>query len=590
MPNTTLEDRRVAVWVGEPRSPLRGRHRERERLDALLTRVRSGSSQVLALRGEMGIGKTALLDDLSERAAGCRVVRTTSVWSETELAYAGLHQLCAPFLDRLPRLPGPQSEALEIAFGLRDGGTPNRFLVGLAVLTLLSHVADEQPLVCIVDDAHWLDRPSAQTLAFAARRLQAEPVALVFALREPNDDHEFTSLPALTVDGLGDADARAVLDAAFPGPLDDRVRGRIVAETRGNPLALLEIPLGLTPDELAGGFGFPETPMLYGRIEASYARRLAALSEDTRQLLLVAAAEPLGDAVVVLRAADRLGLAVAAAAPAAAAGLVELGGQVRFSHPLVRRVVYQSAGPQERQDVHRALADASDPMLDPERRAWHLGKAAAGLDEAVAAELERSAARAQARAGLAAGAAFLQRAAELTPEPERRAQRALDAARSKHYAGAPEAALRLLAMAEAGPLDESGRARASLVRAQVEFAVTRGGVAPALLLAAARRLRPFDPRLTYETYRDALLAALSAGSLAHGDGLREVAEAVRSIPGAVCPQTRLLMGLADLVTDSVRRRRRDAQAGAGRLSRRARDRRSGVGVAVGGLYRRPQPG
>jgi DNA-binding CsgD family transcriptional regulator len=488
--------------------------------------VRAGQSRVLVLRGEAGVGKTALLDYLLERASGCRIARAAGVESEMELTFAGLQQLCAPMLDRLRRLPGPQGDALATAFGLRGGDAPDPFLVGLAVLSLMSDVAEERPLVCLVDDAQWLDRGSAQALAFVTRRLAAESVAVVVAVRESGDDQGLTGLPELLVRGLADRDARALLESVITGPLDERVLDRIVAETRGNPLALLELPRGLTPEELAGGFGLPDAVALSGRIEESFRRRLTPLPPATRLLLLVAAAEPVGDPVPVWRAAERLGIGAEAADPAAAAGLIEFGRRVRFRHPLVRSAVYRSASPETRQRVHRALAEATDPGLDPDRRAWHRAHATPALDEDVAAELERSAGRAQARGGLAAAAAFLQRAAELTPEPARRAGRALAAAQSKHQAGAPDAALDLLAMAQAGPLDELQRARADLLRAQVTFAVDRGRDAPPLLLAAAKRLEPLDARLARETYLDAFSAALFAGRLARGGDVREVAEAV----------------------------------------------------------------
>jgi DNA-binding CsgD family transcriptional regulator len=463
-----------------------------------------------------------------------------------ELAFAGLQQLCAPFVDRLERLPGPQRDALGAAFGLRDGDAPDRFLVGLAVLSLLSDVAEARPLVAIVDDAQWLDAASAQALAFVARRLGVESVGLVFAVREPAAEAHLDGLAELIVEGLDDGDARALLKAVVAGPLDERVRDRIVAETRGNPLALLELPRGRTPAELAGGFELDGGPALSGRIEDSFRARLAGLPEPTRRLLLVAAAEPVGDPLLVWKAAAALGLDAAAVAPATATGLVELSAQVRFGHPLVRSAVYRAAAPDERQRVHRALAEATDADVDPDRRAWHRAQATGGLDEDVAAELEHAAGRARARGGLAAGAAFHERAAELTPDPRRRAQRALAAAHSKHQAGASDAGLRLLAMAEAGPLEELDRARAQLLRAQIAFATTRGRDAPPLLLEAAKRLEPLDATLARETYLDAFAAALSADRLVRGGDAREVAAAVLAADWE--PSTRacdlLLDGLA----------------------------------------------
>jgi DNA-binding CsgD family transcriptional regulator len=496
-------------------------------LDQLLEAVRAGRSGALVVRGEPGVGKTALLESAIESASDLRVARAVAVESEMELAHAALHQLCGPMLDRLERLPAPQRDALGTVFGLSAGDAPDRFLVGLAALGLLSEVAEEQPLLCVVDDAHWLDRASAQALAFVARRLLAESVGLVFATREPSE--EFGRLPELVLEGLRNGDARELLGSVIRGPLDERVRERIVAETRGNPLALLELPRGLTPAELAGGFGLPDAMLsLSGRIEDSFRRRLEALPGDSQRLLLVAAVEPVGEPLSVWRAAERLGIGIHAAAPAAAAGLLEFGARVRFRHPLVRSAVYRAASVEERRTVHRALAQATDPEVEPDRHAWHRAQAAPGPDESIAAELEQSAGRALARGGLAAAAAFLERAAALTPDPARRVGRSIAAARAKHQAGAPDAALSLLANAETGPLDELQRARAELLRAQIAFAMSRGSDAPPLLLNAAKRLEALDVRLARETYLDALIAAVSAHRLASGGGALEVAEAARA--------------------------------------------------------------
>jgi DNA-binding CsgD family transcriptional regulator len=530
---------------------LLGRRSECEALDQLVVSVRAGSSRALVVRGEPGVGKSALLKHLVQQASGCGIARATGVESEMELAYAGLQQLCAPFVDRLERLPGPQRDALGTAFGLCTGDAPDRFLVGLAGLSLLAEVAEERPLVCIVDDAQWLDAASAQALAFVARRLGAESVGLVFALRKPIGDRYFEGLPELVVSGLEDPDAHELLATVVTGPLDERVRDRIVAETRGNPLALMELPHGRTLAELAGGFGLSDDPALSGRIEQSFRERLAPLPPSTRLLLLVAAAEPVGDPVVVWRAMAELGIRPDAAAPATAAGLIDFGAQVRFRHPLVRSAVYGAAPPEERRRVHRALAEVTDADMDPDRRAWHRAHATAGLDEDVAAELERSAGRARARGGLAAGAAFHERAAELTPDPRRRAQRSLLAANVKHQAGAPDAALRLLAMAQAGPLDELGQARAQLLHAQITFAMTRGSEAAPRLLQAAKQLEPLDATLARETYLEAFAAALSTDRLLRGWDAREVAGAVLAADWE--PSTRacdlLLDGLARLIRD-----------------------------------------
>jgi DNA-binding CsgD family transcriptional regulator len=560
---------------------LRGRGRERTALDRLVDEVRAGQSRVLVLRGEAGVGKTALLDYLQERASGCRVVRAAGVESEMEIAFAGLHQLCAPMLGSLARLPGPQRDALSTAFGLSAGEAPDRFLVGLAVLGLLSEAAEERPLVCLVDHAQWLDRVSAQVLAFVARRLLAESVAVVFSVREPSEDQDFVGLPELVVAGLSDADARTLLDSVVPGRLDERVRDRIVAETRGNPLALVELPRGLTAAELAGGFGRPDVRPLASRIEQSFRRQLESLPTETQRLLLLAAAEPVGDVTLLWSAAERLGIGADAAVPAEAAGLIELGARVRFRHPLVRAAAYRAAAVPDRRRVHRALAEATDPGTDPDRRAWHRAQAAVGPDEAVAGELERSAARAEGRGGVAAAAAFLERATELTPDSARRGARALAAAQAKFEAAAVDVAHELLATAEVGPLDELQRARLARLRAHIAFARRRGSDVPPLLLDAAKRLEPLDAGLARETYLEALGAAIFAGRLSGRSGVREVATAARVAPLAPPPPRAidlLLDGLATRFTEGyvagvppLRRAlhafRRDAQRGEDHIRR-----------------------
>jgi DNA-binding CsgD family transcriptional regulator len=505
---------------------LTGRRSECGVLDELARAVRAGGSRVLVVRGEPGVGKSALLDYLAGRAAGCLVVRAVGLESEMELAFAGLHQLLAPVLDRAGRLPGPQREALQTAFGLSAGPVPDRFLVGLAVLGLLSEVAAEQPLVCLVDDEQWLDRASVQALGFAARRLAAEPVGLVFAARVPGE--ELAGLPELVVEGLAEDDARALLDSVLAGPVDARVRDLIVAETRGNPLALLELPRGLAPADLAGGFGLPGAVSLPGRIEGSFRRQLDGLPAETRLLLQVAAADPSGDPLLVWRAAGRLGIPVQAGEPAVEAGLAEFGARPRFRHPLARSAAYRSASVRERREVHAALAAATDPAADPDRRAWHRAQAAAGPDEDVAAELERSAGRAQARGGLAAAAAFVERAALLTPDPVRRVQRLLAAARASREAGALDAALGLLVAVEAGLLNARQTAEVARLRGQIAADQGRGGDAARLLLRAARLAEPLDAALARETYLEVIWAATSAGDLDWPGGVREAAEAARA--------------------------------------------------------------
>jgi DNA-binding CsgD family transcriptional regulator len=518
-----------------PQPGLRGRQAERAALDRLLAEVRGGQSGVLVLRGEAGVGKTAMLDYLAAQASGFRVARAAGVESEMELAFAGLHQLCTPMLDELAGLPRPQREALGTVFGLGPGHAPDRLLVGLAVLGLLSQVAEEQPLLCVIDDAQWLDQSSAQVLAFVARRLLAEPVALVFAIREHADQHQWAALPFLTVAGLSSSDARALLESVTPARLDDRVRDRILAETRGNPLALLELPRGLSAAELAGGFGIPDAPTLAIRIEGSFLRQLGSLPADTQQLVLVAAAEPTGDVALLWRAAEWLGIGADAAVPAEAAGLIELGARARFRHPLLRAAVYRAAALPDRRKAHGALAAVTDPGADPDRRAWHRAQAAPGPDEEVAAELERSATRAQERGGVAAAAAFLQRSAELTSDPAQRGRRALAAARAKYAAAAPDAAHELLATAELARLDALQRAELARLRAQLAFAERRGSGAPRLLLDAASNFAPLDGGRARATYLEALGATVSAGRLGRGLTAQAAAEAARAAPPAPSP-------------------------------------------------------
>jgi len=534
---------------------LRGRQSECEALDSVLRQVRSGQSSVLVVRGEAGIGKTSLLEYLAGSASGCRIARAAGVQSEMELPFSGLHQLCAPMLGELDTLPEPQQDALRVAFGMQRGEAPERFLLALAVLSLLAEVAEASPLVCLVDGAQWLDRASAQALAFVARRLLAEPVGIVFSVRDPASIDELAGLPELVVEGLTDEEARQLLAAEMPGRLDERIRDRIVAEARGNPLALLELPHAFTPAEMAGGFGLPESAPLSGRIEQSFLRRVESLPAESQRLLLAAAAEPIGDVTVLWRAAEQLGIPTDAAAPAEAAGLIEIGARVRFRHPLVRSAIYHAASSDDRRAAHRALAEATDPEADPDRRAWHGSYAAAGLDEAVAGELERSAGRAQARGGVAAAAAFLERAAELTPDPADRGRRAGAAAQAMFDAGASDAALALLATAELTPLDELQRARLERLRAEIAFARTRGGDAPALLLHAARRLEPLDPALARETHLAAMVAAMYAGSLGRGPSVHETAEAVRAAPAAPDPPSPI-----DLLADGLATRFVDGYA------------------------------
>ena len=519
-------------------------------LDAVVADIRRGESRSLVLRGEAGVGKTALLEYLTASAPDLSVVRAVGVESEMELAYSGLHQLCGTMLDQLEKLPELQRLTLEVVFGLTAGVAPDPFLVGLATLGLLSEVSEERPLLCVVDDAQWLDQGSAMTLAFVARRLLAEHVGLVFAVREPND--VLRHLPVLEVGGLRNGDARALLSSAVRFKLVEQVRDRILAEARGNPLALLELPRGLSATELAG-FGTGAMSTVPTGLDETFRRRIGVLPDETRRLLLIAAADPLGDAVLVRRAAELCGITAAAAAPAVEAGLCEFGVRIRFRHPLVRAAAYGVGSPDERRRAHAAIAEATDPAADPDRRAWHRALASAGPDEAVADELELSAVRARARGGEAATAAFLERAVTLTLDVSRRVERALAAAEANHLAGSGEDALRLAGAADRGPLDEFQRARVNLVRGHVAFASGFGSDAAPLLLKAARRLERVDPERARQAYLTAWGAAtLAPGHLGEGGVLLEISRAILDLPrqpGAPRPLDLLLEGLALLTID-----------------------------------------
>ncbi|WP_224279378.1 AAA family ATPase [Nocardioides lacusdianchii] len=512
-----------------------GRRAERSAVEGLLAEARAGRSGSLTVLGEAGIGKTALLEHARRAAArsAFRMESAIGLQSEIQFAFGALHQLCAPLLGHLDALPEPQRTALRTAFGEEAGTAPDRFLVGLAVLNLLSEVAEEQPLLCIVDDAHWLDEASAQVVAFVARRVAAERLVLLLCARDPTDDGDLRSyagLPELRLGGLSDRDARALLATAVRTPLDDEVRDRIVAEARGNPLALLELPGHAQPGQLAGGFELPHALSVPRRIEDMFHRRSRDLPSETQLLVLLAAADPTGDAALLWRAAGTLGIDPDAAEPAEEAGLLEIDSRVRFRHPLVRSAVYGACTEPDRRRVHGALATATDREVDPDRHAWHRARAVLGTDEEAAAELERSAGRARARGGLAAAAAFLQQAADLTPEPARRASRALIAAQAKHAAGASEAASELLTTAAAGPLDALQVARLELLRAQIAFHLTRDSDAPTMLLKAAGTLAPLDAALSRETYLDAFDAALVNG----GREAERVHEQHEQLPRPVC--------------------------------------------------------
>ena len=539
----------TGIGQANARPALVGREMERGTLDELLDDARNGLGRAIVVHGEPGIGKTALLEYMIEGAGDFQVLRTVGNEAEHELPFAALQQLCAPGLANLSQVPEPQRDALGVTFGLVTGAPPDRLLVSLAVLSLLSQLANEHPLLCVVDDTQWLDRESAQAFAFVARRLATESIAFAFGSRAITD--VIRGLPTLQIAELDPAASFALLRSVLPDRIDETVLERVVAETRGNPLALLELPRGLTPAKLYGGFALPVSVPITGRIEASFRRRLADLPAQSRRLLLVAAAEPTGDPALVWRAAAQVGVTGSAADAVENEGLLDMNTRVTFRHPLVRSAIYHAATPQERRDVHRALAAATDPALDPDRRAWHLAQAASHPDDDVAAELERSAGRAQARGGLAAAAAFLERSAQLTVRPAPRASRALVAAEAKHQSGALDDALALAAIAEHGPLDDSQRAQLDVLRARVSFGSDRGSDAPILLLRAAQRLQRIDASQARDTYLDALTAALFAGRYAKETNAREVAKLALAAPRPeriASAFDDLLDGLALLIT------------------------------------------
>jgi DNA-binding CsgD family transcriptional regulator len=562
---------------------LQGRGLECDFLESALADARGGRSQVVVVRGEAGAGKSALLEFVVEGCDGWSVATAVGVESEMELPYSGLHQLCAPMLDHLDHLPVPQRDALGTVFGLRAGAPPDRFLVGLATLTLMAEVAEQHPLLCVVDDAQWLDDASAQILLFVGRRLLAERIALICAARSDIDNEPLSGLPELVVTGLEDSDARALLLENLQGPLDAAVCDQIVAESHGNPLALLELPRSRNLADIAGGFALPARHPVVSRIEQSYAKRLSRLPAETQLLVLAAAAEPLGDPVLLQRAVEILGLDMTGSGPAVDAGLLDIRARVEFAHPLVRSAAYETATDDDRRRVHRALAEATDPEKDADRRAWHRARGASRPAEEIAAELERSAGRAQARSGIAASAAFLERAAALSPRPAERARRSLAAAEAKQLAGAPQDALKLLTIAADGPLGELEGARAQRLRGQLALDLRRGGEAVPLLLDAAGRLDSSERALATKTYLDAMYAASflsvealnSAGEAACGAPAREEASSADDL---------MLAGLAVRLTEGY-------AAGACRLKRalgayRNQDSRTVEDVRWPGIARR----
>ena len=533
--------------------PLLGRQAERAAIDELLAAARDGLSGVLMLTGEPGIGKTRLLEYAAAAAADLRVLWLTGVESETQLGFGALHRLLRPFLDRVPGLPGPQRDALSAAFGL-DGTEPaDRYLVGLATLTLLSGVAAEHPVLCLLDDIHWLDRESAEALAFTARRLHADALAFTAGGRiEAGAQAAFAALPVRRLGGLEPRDGQALLALGVAGSLDPVVARRLVAGTGGNPLALVELTAALSPEQLAGVTALPARLPVSRMLDAYFRAAISALPADARTLLLLIAAAEAEDAALIWRAAGTLGLTARAADAAVERGVLAREPRLAFRHPLLRSAVYAAADPAHRRQVHAALAIACGSAGDAERSAWHRGEAAAGADEEVAAALEAAAELARTRGGYSEQALFLSRAAELTAAPQRRAGRLLAAADAHLISGDPAAAEVMLDMA-AHLNDPVSRARALRTRAMIELFHIRVASVPAMLLDAVTELGGQDPRMTWDLLFGAMHAALIARENVSGTTLADVAKATAAAwhdPDAAGWSPDLLMeGLARRIAD-----------------------------------------
>jgi DNA-binding CsgD family transcriptional regulator len=533
-----------------PEETLRGRGRECAQIDALTQNASRGTGGSLIFRGEAGIGKTTLLDYAAAGRPGFHVARISGVESEVELPYAALHQLCGKMLHLADRLPAPQADALGIALGQQSGEVPDRFHVSLALLGLLSEAAREQPMLCLIDDAQWIDQPSLFALGFAARRVDADSLAFVFTTRESISS--MAGIYEVSVEGLPDTEARELLASVVPGQLDERVRDQIIAETRGNPLALLELPHGLNREELAGGFGFPKPAALSSRLEEGFLRRVRGLPPPTQLLLLLSAAEPLGDPGLLRRAGRDLGITDRDSVAAEAEGLFQIRARATFRHPLVRSAIYRAAPEDERHRVHRALADATDPDADPDRRVWHRAHATSGPDDVLANELERSASRAQGRGGPSAAAVFLERAAALASDRVRRATLIISSAELHYDAGSYRAASDLLTGVNVEPLAEFHQVRVERLQSRLLLGTQASSAASRQLMQAARRFESHDIEVACDTYLDAFVAASTVGASSVGDTWLELAQSIRALP-ALGESARatdvLLAGLAMQVTD-----------------------------------------
>ncbi|MFI6935164.1 ATP-binding protein [Streptomyces sp. NPDC050287] len=533
--------------------PMVGRHAEREAIGRLLDAVRDGLSGVLVLTGEPGVGKTRLLEYAAAQAAELRVVRLTAVEPETSLGFGALHRLLRPFLNRTSRLPEPQHAALDAALGLASGPPADRYLVGLATLTLLSEAAADQPLLFLLDDAQWLDRESAEALAFTARRLHADSLGLIIAVRDGiGDNGLFDALSTRSVTGLPESEAKVLLSFGTRR-VDTAVAERIVAGTGGNPLALLELADALAAEQLSGIAPLPDPLPVSQLLEGHFRRLVRALPPETGTLLLLLAAAPSDDTGMMWRAAGRLGLSARAVQPAVAAGILGRETPTAFRHPLIRSTVYAGAEPGERRRAHAALAAACDPVRDADRRAWHRAEATEGVDDKVADDLEAASERARSRGGYSQQALFLSRAADFTGDPDKRAERLLDAAQAHLMSGDAPTAQTALDLAGADIRDPVMRTRELRMRATTQMFQIAVADVPAMLMDAVTRLGPQNPRLTWELLCEALHAALVAHDCTRGTSLTEVAAAVvaaRHDPDSAVRGRDLLMeGLARRVAE-----------------------------------------
>jgi len=531
---------------------LLGRSQERHRLTDLLQSAQAGRGIALVIQGEAGIGKSALLDDLAANAGDVLVCRVAGVESEMELPFAALEHLCGPLLGHVVDLRVLHRGTLEKAFGLTTGPRPDLFMVGMAVLDLIAAVTRSQTMLWLVDDAQWLDQASRQTVGFVCRRLRGERLAAVVAVRDTKGARDLTGLPQLRLQGLSRQEAGRLFDSVVTGPTDALVRDRIIAETRGNPLALLELPRSWTTAELVEGFSESERVPGDLQLERAFAKRLGDLPVDTRRLLTLAAAEPKGDPALLWSAAKEMGLDWRAAGAAEAQGLAEFSQHVHFRHPLVRAAAYRTAPLKDRLAAHVALAAATDPVDDPDRRAWHRASSTVAQDECIALELQQSAERARARGGLVAAAAMLERAAALTPDPRLRDERTLAAARAQRAAGALQSALRLLDTLDRAPRSDLLSAYVERLRGKIAFDQKRGAEAAELLLSAAGRLRRLDLTMARETQFEALAAAVWSAPQCGNDLVRKAAAAALELPtGADGGSTSdlLMRGLATRITE-----------------------------------------